>query len=87
MRAHLVAADVNEVVDYHLEDAEALFDGAVAEQLLEQVVAVLVFHDLCHVVVHLQQEEFDQLWRRLDQLLLQVPRAYIAKAQTSLDFG
>ena len=45
MRALLVTAYFDEVHLNHVEDLESLVSRAVREQLLEEVVAILIYHD------------------------------------------
>ena len=50
---------VNEVVLYHLQDTDTLLDGAIKNQFLEEVVAILILHDLGHLLTYFIQEELD----------------------------
>ena len=42
----LMAADFDEVFLYHFKNLQALLCRAVREQLLEEIVSILVHHDL-----------------------------------------
>ena len=62
MCALLVATDVDEVVLNHLQDADPLLDRAIEDKLLEEVVPILVLHDLGHLLTHFVQEELNHGW-------------------------
>ena len=59
MGALFVATYFNEVRLDHLQNSDSLFDRAVAYELLKEVVSVLVFHQLSHVLADLVKQELN----------------------------
>ena len=65
-----MAADFNEILLYHVQDLEPLVAGAVGEQLLEEVVAILVDHDLTELTIDFSEQELDEVGIGFCQFLL-----------------
>lgn len=55
----LLAANVDEVITDKIHNAQSLLFGAVVEELLKEVVPILVFHYLGHVLTNLVEQKFN----------------------------
>ena len=55
----LMTANVYEVFFNHLQDPDPLLHRAVVDQFLEEVIPILILHDLGHVLAHFIEKELD----------------------------
>ena len=69
----LVAAYLDEMLLNDREYEQPLVAGAGLEQLLAEVVAIVVHHEVTEILMDLVQEELDDLMGGLVQLLLEKP--------------
>ena len=45
-----------------MKNAQSLLNIAIREQFLEEVVAVLIYHDVGQLLTDLLEEKFDEFW-------------------------